>query len=62
MGQTKSWHSSTRAGFEGLSGEVRPADGEVGGGPGLQRLDGVGVEAGVRGVSSRLRLWVRVVE
>src|SRR5207249_2798286 len=32
-----------KAGFEGLGGEVRPADGEVAGGC-LQFLDGVGVE------------------
>ena len=34
-----------QAGFEGPSGEVRPADGEVRGGFGLQLLDGFGVEA-----------------
>jgi hypothetical protein len=33
-----------QAGFEGPGGEVRPADGEVAGGFGLQFLDGVGVE------------------
>jgi len=33
-----------QAGFEGPGGEVRPADGEVAGGCGLQFVDGVGVE------------------
>ena len=33
-----------QAGFEGPGGEVRPADGEVAGGCGLQRFHGVGLK------------------
>ena len=46
---------------EGPGGQVRPADGEVAGGCGLQFLDGVGVEVGSRRVVA-VDTSVRVVE